>query len=254
MAIRNEHKKNFVALIESIQNKLCAHANTLDEKPFHEDLWQRPGGGGGRSRVLENGSVFEKAGINVSTVFGEMPTQAGAIANQNSSQGRFFWAAGVSLVLHPRNPFAPTAHANFRYFEKGDDPENLTQWWFGGGADLTPYYLFDEDARHFHQTFKEACDRHDANFYPRFKAECDQYFYLPHRGEGRGVGGIFFDNLADRGKDKLCAFIEDCGNAFAQAYFPLIAKRKDTPYSDEQRQWQKIRRGRYVEFNLVSFC
>jgi coproporphyrinogen III oxidase len=227
--------------VRSLQDAICAALERVDGGRFREDRWEREGGGGGHTRVLEDGAVFEKAGVNTSEVFGELTE---AFAKKLPGSGRTFYAAGISLVLHPRNPLAPTVHANFRYLEQGGAT------WFGGGADLTPYYLFDEDARHFHSVWKDACDAHDPAYYPRFKKECDGYFFLKHRGEARGVGGIFFDHLhTDVRKD--FAFAKTCGEAFLSAYLPILERRHALPYSDAQRVWQEIRRGRYVEFNLI---
>jgi coproporphyrinogen III oxidase len=199
---------------------------------------------------LQDSAVFEKAGVNVSVVHGELPAEAALHAAQKKVKDPRFFAAGLSLVLHPKNPFAPTVHANYRYFERGAEgaPE---AWWFGGGADLTPSYLFAEDAQHFHQVLKAACDAHDPCFYPRMKRWCDDYFLIQHRGERRGVGGIFFDELHDRPADKLLAFVESCARAFVPSYVPILARRRDTPFSPEHKRWQGLRRGRYVEFNLV---
>jgi coproporphyrinogen III oxidase len=209
---------------------------------FREDLWQRPGGGGGRTRVLADGGVFEKAGVNFSEVFGEMSED---FAKQVPGEGREFYATGISLVLHPRNPLVPTVHANFRYLAKGD------RQWFGGGADLTPYYPFREDVVHFHRTWKAVCDRHGPLVdYRRMKEDCDHYFYLAHRGEARGVGGIFFDYL-EGDWDRLFAFVRDAGDAFTDAYVPIARRRMDLPFTERQRDWQLYRRGRYVEFNLL---
>jgi coproporphyrinogen III oxidase len=209
---------------------------------FREDLWQRPGGGGGRTRVLADGGVFEKAGVNFSEVFGEMSED---FAQQVPGAGREFYATGISLVLHPRNPLVPTVHANFRYLAKGD------RQWFGGGADLTPYYPFREDVVHFHRTWKAVCDRHaPLADHRRMKEDCDHYFYLAHRGEPRGVGGIFFDYL-EGDWDRLFAFVRDAGDAFTDAYVPIARRRKDLPFTERQRAWQLYRRGRYVEFNLL---
>lgn len=230
-----------------LQDKICRSLEEADgQAQFREDHWQREDGGGGRTRVLEEGAVFEKAGVNFSTVAGVLPEAFAAkigagIAN---ADGREFFATGVSLVLHPRNPFVPTVHANFRYLEKGQAS------WFGGGTDLTPYYPFREDVLHFHQTLKEACDRHDAAYYPRFKKWCDEYFFIKHRGETRGVGGIFFDYLTGD-LEPLFAFIKDAGAAFLPAYLPIVARRRGQAYSEREREFQLIRRGRYAEFNLV---
>jgi coproporphyrinogen III oxidase len=226
-----------------LQDKICHGLEEADGGArFQEDKWQREGGGGGRTRVMEEGAVFEKAGVNFSAVEGFLPDEfAKKIA---LGEGREFFATGVSLVLHPRNPYAPTVHANFRYLEKG------SARWFGGGLDLTPYYPFREDARHFHHTLKEACDKHDPGYYPRFKKWCDEYFFLKHRNETRGVGGIFFDYLQGD-MENLFAFVKDAGEAFLPAYLPIIELRRDHEYGEREREFQLIRRGRYVEFNLV---
>ncbi len=237
------------ALCQRVQDEICAALSRLDGKSFREDVWQREGGGGGRTRVLQDGAVFEKAGVNTAVVHGELPAEAEAAGGKAAKDRRFF-AAGLSLVLHPHNPFAPTVHANYRYFERGAaaSPE---AWWFGGGADLTPSYLFAEDARHFHQTLKSACDAHDPAFYPRFSRWCDDYFFIKHRGERRGVGGIFFDELCDRPAKEILSFVESCAGAFLPSYLPIAERRKDTPWAPEHKRWQALRRGRYVEFNLV---
>ncbi|MFN7130591.1 MAG: oxygen-dependent coproporphyrinogen oxidase [Myxococcales bacterium] len=231
----------FRAALQAWQDEVSAALERLDGARFRKDSWQRPGGGGGRSRVLQAGAVFERAGVNYSDVFGELPED---VAKTFPGEGLAFRASGVSLVFHPRNPMAPITHANFRVFERGDT------FWFGGGADLTPTYLFDEDARHFHATLKAACDRHDPTYYPRFKKWCDEYFFIRHRGETRGVGGIFFDHLSgDRAA--LEAFAQDAWRAFLPAYLPLVERRKDAPFGERERTFQLLRRGRYVEFNLV---
>ncbi|MFZ5469078.1 MAG: oxygen-dependent coproporphyrinogen oxidase [Myxococcota bacterium] len=228
--------------VESLQEEICAGLEHVDGGGrFREDRWTREGGGGGRTRVLEEGQVFEKAGVNVSAVHGELEE---AFAKRLQGTGRQFFATGVSLVIHPRNPHVPTTHANFRYIAQGN------KGWFGGGADLTPYYLVEEDARHFHATLKAACDRHDPSLYPRFKKECDAYFFLRHRGEARGVGGVFFEDMGGD-LEKEFAFVRDVGSAFLPAYLPIVERRKSLPYTPEQRAWQEIRRGRYVEFNLL---
>jgi coproporphyrinogen III oxidase len=229
-------------LVESVQDEICAALEAEDgQARFREDKWDRPGGGGGRTRVLEEGAVFEKAGVNVSAVFGMLEEQ---FAKRLQGQGREFFATGVSLVLHPRSPLVPTVHANFRFIVQGPKA------WFGGGADLTPYYLFDDDAAHFHRTLKGACDRHSPEYYPRFKRACDQYFFVKHRGESRGIGGLFFEDLG-AGLEREFAFVEDCARSFLPAYLPIVQRRKALPSTDAQRAWQEIRRGRYVEFNLV---
>jgi coproporphyrinogen III oxidase len=226
-----------------VQDRICAALEGVDGGGrFNEDAWERPGGGGGRTRVLAEGGVFEKAGVNFSDVAGQMAPE---FAAQLPGEGLDFSATGVSLVLHPRNPFVPTVHANFRYLTKGDKA------WFGGGGDLTPYYPYREDVIHFHRAWKDVCTRHGPPVdYPRFKKWCDEYFYLKHRDEPRGVGGIFFDYL-EGDFDKLLAFVRDCGQAFLDAYVPIVRRRKDGPYDDRQRAFQAFRRGRYVEFNLI---
>ncbi len=223
------------------QDDVSAALERLDGGRFREDAWQRPGGGGGRSRVLSEGTIFERAGVNYSDVFGELPED---VAKTMPGEGLSFRASGVSLVFHPRNPMAPIVHANFRIFERGET------FWFGGGADLTPCYLFEEDARHFHRTLKTACDKHDPGYYPRFKKWCDEYFFIKHRGECRGVGGIFFDHLTGDRK-ALEAFVADAWASFLPAYLPIVEERSAMPYGEEERAFQLLRRGRYVEFNLV---
>ncbi len=239
------------ALVLELQDQICEAMARVDGTAFEEITWDRPGGGGGRSRVLQDGAVFEKAGVNVSAVHGTLPPQAAAAMRARRDvalpDGAAFFATGVSLVLHPHNPLAPTVHANYRYFELQDGGT----WWFGGGADLTPAYLFEEDAVHFHRVHKEACDAHDPAFYPRFKRWCDDYFHVRHRGERRGIGGIFFDDLDDRDPEALLAFQRSCGEAFVPAYLPILERRMDLPYTEAHRRWQQLRRGRYVEFNLV---
>lgn len=216
------------------------------------DEWQRDGGGGGRTKVISNGHVFEKGGVNVSEVYGTLPE---AVKQTLKVDGDGFFACGISLVLHPYNPMMPTVHANFRYFELYNSAGNMTDQWFGGGADLTPYYLFDEDAVHFHQTFKHACDQFSPEFYPQFKKKCDEYFVNKHRNnEARGIGGIFFDYLrpeTNRDASFWYDFTTACSNAFLPAYLPVAEKRKHLPFTDENKFWQEIRRGRYVEFNLI---
>jgi coproporphyrinogen III oxidase len=230
-----------------LQAELCrALAEADGGADFTTDAWQRPGGGGGVARVLEGGALFEKAGVNWSSVDGELPAD---LAEHMPGQGRAFRASGVSLVLHPRSPMVPTTHANFRCLTKGD------ALWFGGGADLTPYYFFDEDAVHFHRTLADACDRHrPIGDYDRFKKWCDEYFFLPHRNETRGVGGVFFDYLGAKGEhppEQVFDFVRDVAGAFAGAYLPIAQRRQPTPYGETERTWQLRRRGRYVEFNLI---
>lgn len=228
-------------------------ANLDGQGSFCADEWDREGGGGGRSMVIEDGRVFEKGGVNLSAVFGELSE---AFAKELPGPGRRFFATGVSLVIHPKNPHVPTVHANFRYLEKGDGEQTVA--WFGGGADLTPWILYEEDARHFHEVWKSACDRHEVGDHPRFKRWCDDYFFIPHRGEARGIGGIFFDYLGVGGKkgtpadlDETFAFVQDAGGSFLDAYLPIVERRQDAASTEAERQWQLVRRGRYVEFNLV---
>ncbi|MDY6806777.1 MAG: oxygen-dependent coproporphyrinogen oxidase [Cyanobacteriota bacterium] len=255
----------------SIQDEICEGLEQLDGvAKFVEDAWERPGGGGGRTRVITDGGVFEQGGVNFSEVWGESlpPT---ILAQRPEAEGHNFYATGTSMVLHPRNPYIPTVHLNYRYFEAGP------VWWFGGGVDLTPYYPFHEDAAHFHKTFKDACDRHHPEFYPTFKLWCDEYFYLKHRQECRGIGGIFFDYQDGNGQlyrgpnpqgqaaahsnqignqepmdwEAMFAFVQDCGSTFLPAYLPIAEKRRSIESGDRERQFQLYRRGRYVEFNLV---
>ncbi len=235
-------KDEMRAFVRALQDEICSALERLEPKArFRQDEWQREGGGGGLTRVMEEGDVFEKAGVNFSAVWGELEE---AFAKKLQGEGRQFFATGISLVLHPRNPFVPTTHANFRFIVQGGKA------WFGGGADLTPYYLFEEDAAHFHRTLKAACDRHDPTYYARFKKECDAYFWLKHRGEARGVGGLFFENMGGDLRREL-AFVQDCGRSFLPAYLPIVERRRHTPYEERHRAWQEIRRGRYVEFNLL---
>jgi len=230
-----------------LQSDICTRLGELDgAKEFGADAWQRPGGGGGVARVLEGGALFEKAGVNWSNVDGELPAE---LASHMPGAGNTFRASGVSLVLHPRSPMVPTTHANFRCIAKGDIV------WFGGGADLTPYYLFRDDAVHFHRTLAEACDRHrPVGDYDRFKAWCDEYFFLPHRGETRGVGGVFFDYLGAKGEhpiERVFELVMEIGRSFLPAYVPIAERRATDTYGDTERTWQLRRRGRYVEFNLL---
>jgi len=225
-----------------VQDRICAALEQADgQARFREDLWERPGGGGGRTRVMEGGALFEKAGVSFSSVWGELPSALAAKMPPGPSD---FAATGVSLVLHPQSPRVPTVHANFRYFERGET------FWFGGGADLTPYYPVFEDVVHFHRTLKAACDAHDASYYPRFKAWCDEYFFIKHRDETRGVGGLFFDNLTGS-RDALFAFVRDCAASFLPAYLPIALRRRGDAYGDRELRFQHQRRGRYAEFNLV---
>jgi coproporphyrinogen III oxidase len=234
--------------LQALQNSLCTELEQLDGgATFVHDRWQRPAGGGGESRVLSAGQIFEQAGVGFSHVFGnEMPPSA--TKHRPELAGKQFQAVGVSLVLHPQNPYVPTTHANFRFFTAGEkDPV----WWFGGGFDLTPYYPFREDVVHWHQTAKAACDPFGEELYPRYKAWCDKYFYLKHRDEARGVGGLFFDDVNEAGFEKSFAFLQSVGDSFLEAYAPIVERRSDHPYDDRQREFQLYRRGRYVEFNLI---
>ncbi len=236
-------------MVREAQATICSALAPLDERPFQEDVWRHSEGGGGLSRVLQNGTVFEKAGVNIAAVEGRLHEEALAamIAKQDlSAEPRRFAAVGLSVVVHPRSPWQPTVHCNYRYFELDDG-----RWWFGGGTDLTPAYVLEDDARHFHATLKQACDRHDPAFYPRFKAWCDDYFRIPHRGEARGIGGIFFDDLRDRDADRLFAFVADCASAFVPGYLPLLQRHLDQPWGERESRWLGVRRGRYVEFNLM---
>ncbi len=234
----------------NLQDRISSAIEAEEEEgQFHEDTWQRTQGGGGRTRILRNGKVFEQAGINYSHVFGnQLPSSA--TVNRRELTGRDFEAMGVSLVIHPQNPYVPTSHANVRYFvasKPGKDPI----WWFGGGFDLTPYYGFEEDVIHWHKTAKRACEPFGEDVYPRFKAWCDEYFYLKHRQEPRGIGGLFFDDLNEWGFERCFGFIQSIGNHYIQAYLPIVQRRKGLIFGDTERNFQLYRRGRYVEFNLI---
>jgi coproporphyrinogen III oxidase len=238
-----DRQTQVVEYFKELQDRLCAALTEVDgQATFREDNWQRQGGGGGRTRVIADGGVFEKGGVNFSEVYGEMSPE---FATQLPGEGRNFTATGISLVLHPRNPFVPTVHANFRYLTKG------AKEWFGGGSDLTPYYPFREDVIHFHRVWKNVCQRHaDVVDYRRLKKWCDEYFFLPHRNEPRGVGGIFFDYL-EGDWNALFAFVQEAGAGFLPAYVPIVERRKDEQYGERHRRFQEFRRGRYVEFNLL---
>ncbi|MBV1881021.1 MAG: oxygen-dependent coproporphyrinogen oxidase [Pseudomonadales bacterium] len=233
-----------------LQENICKTLGDEDGgKDFAYESWVREEGGGGRSSVIENGAIFEKGGVNFSHVFGEnLP--ASASAHRPELAGRSFQALGVSLVIHPNNPMIPTSHMNVRLFiaEKANEEP---VWWFGGGYDLTPYYPFEEDCVHWHQTAKDACDPFDKDLYPRFKKWCDEYFYLKHRDESRGIGGLFFDDFNELGFDESFAMMKSVGDSYIKAYLPIVQKRKDERFTEEQKQFQLYRRGRYVEFNLV---
>ncbi|MFB2923065.1 oxygen-dependent coproporphyrinogen oxidase [Aerosakkonema funiforme] len=266
-----DSKARVSQFMKKLQDDICEALEQLDgSATFREDSWERPEGGGGRSRVLREGGVFEQGGVNFSEVWGDhLPPSI--LTQRPEAAGHRFYATGTSMVLHPRNPYVPTVHLNYRYFEAGP------VWWFGGGADLTPYYPFAEDAAHFHKTFKQACDAHYSEYYPTFKRWCDEYFYLKHRQETRGIGGIFFDyqdgqgqlyrgpdvngpagvysasigDLKPRTWEDLFAFVQDCGYGFLSAYLPIAERRRGIEYGDRERNFQLYRRGRYVEFNLV---
>ncbi len=259
-------KDKFYQYILNLQDQITCGLEAVDGvAKFREDVWERPEGGGGRTRVIENGKVFEKGGVNISAVHGKLPEAMQKMFNVGEAD---FFACGLSLVIHPKSPMVPTVHANWRYFEMypldGSSPSGrLGGAWFGGGLDLTPYYLFEEDAKHFHQTCKTACDKHNLEFYPTFKKQCDDYFWNAHRNEARGIGGLFFDyckathDSSDSEQAKQMSmenwfnFVSEVGNSFLEAYVPIVEKRKDLEYTEAQKTWQEIRRGRYVEFNLV---
>jgi coproporphyrinogen III oxidase len=236
--------------LRSLQDRICAGLENLDgEARFHEDAWSRSEGGGGRTRVMTAGAVFEQAGVNFSHVEGTTLPPA-ATVRRPELVGRSFRAMGVSLVVHPRNPYVPTSHANVRLFV-ATAPGEPPVWWFGGGFDLTPYYGFEEDAVAWHGTARAACAPFGPQVYPRYKQWCDDYFHLKHRGEQRGVGGLFFDDLNEWGFERCFAFIQSVGDHYLQAYGPIVERRRDLPYGERERDFQLYRRGRYVEFNLV---
>jgi coproporphyrinogen III oxidase len=246
-------RDQWTGYIRGLQDRICTAIEEIDGKErFTSDHWERDGGGGGLTRVIAGGNVIEKGGVNISVVGGEVTD---AMRMQLKLEGSRWFACGLSLVIHPLNPYVPTTHANWRYFELYDEWGNVTDRWFGGGADLTPYYLFEEDARHFHRSFKTAMDPFDPAGYPKYKQWCDEYFVNTHRGsEMRGVGGVFYDHLrpADAADaERLFALQKACGDAFLPAYLPIVEKRMYVPYGERELEWQEIRRGRYVEFNLV---
>lgn len=253
---KDDMKTKMELLIMKIQADFCKQLQKFEkyEDEFTVDRWTRKEGGGGITCVLQGGNVFEKAGVNISVVSGSLPP--GAIQQmrargKNIDEGTLpFFAAGVSAVIHPRNPMIPTIHFNYRYFEV-ENKDGSTQWWFGGGTDLTPYYLDEDDAIHFHKTLKAACDKHDPSYYSKFKKWCDDYFVITHRGERRGVGGIFFDDLDTPNQEEAFQFVKSCAEAVIPSYIPLVEKNKSRGYSFHEREWQLLRRGRYVEFNLI---
>lgn len=246
-------KDNWATYIHELQDLICQGLEKADGKAkFHQDIWQRNGGGGGRTRVMSHGAVFEKAGVNTSVVYGPVTD---VMKRHLGIEGHSWWACGLSMVLHPENPFVPTTHANWRMFELYDASGAVIDRWFGGGADLTPYYLFEEDAIHFHTTLKNAIDPFGAELYPKFKKQCDEYFRNTHRdNEMRGIGGVFYDYLRAGGftdGDGLFRFQQANGDSFLEAYVPIVGRRKNTAWQEHHRYWQEIRRGRYVEFNLI---
>lgn len=245
--------QSWISYIHELQDRICVALEIEDGKAtFTEDKWEREGGGGGKTRVISGGNIFEKGGVNTSVVYGKV---SDAMQRQLKISGDSWFACGLSLVIHPLNPFVPTVHANWRYFELYDAAGKITDRWFGGGADLTPYYLFEEDARHFHQTLRDAMLPFGEDLYPGFKRQCDQYFCNAHRNnEMRGIGGVFYDYLRPENEadaNRLFAFQQANGNCFINAYVPVVARRKHTVWKEKHKHWQEIRRGRYVEFNLI---
>ena len=245
-------KNQFYNYILGLQDEITSKLEEVDgNAKFQEDLWERPEGGGGRTRVLDDGDVFEKAGVNISAIKGSLPE---SLQKQFKVNEGDFFACGLSIVIHPKNPFIPTIHANWRYFEMYNSKGEIVTSWFGGGQDLTPYYFFKEDVIHFHKNCKKVCDKYSPDFYNEFKESCDNYFWNTHRNESRGVGGLFFDYLKETNdfsiKDRF-NFVCEVGDNFLQSYLPIVNARKNSPFSKDNRRWQEIRRGRYVEFNLV---
>lgn len=245
-------RDRFFDYIRNLQLSITNELERIDGKTkFRKDEWQREGGGGGLTMVIEDGDVFEKGGVNISRVYGDLPEVMQKALNV--SAGRFY-ACGLSMVIHPKSPKIPTTHANWRYFEMYDEDGNIIEQWFGGGQDLTPYYLDEEDCIHWHSVCKKVCGLHHPEFYRRFKKECDEYFWNSHRSEARGIGGLFFDYLKPDPEmtiEKWYEFVKDVGNSFLEAYVPIVEKHKNENYTHANRTWQEIRRGRYVEFNLI---
>ena len=245
-------KDQFYNFIRGLQDKITKELESIDGKAkFNEDLWERSEGGGGRSRIIENGNVIEKGGVNISAVDGPLPESMQKYFNVNEVD---FFACGLSLVIHPFNPMIPTVHGNWRYFEMYDKKGNIIDQWFGGGQDLTPYYIFEEDVKHFHQSCKNVCDNFHPDYYSEFKTMCDNYFFNHHRNEARGVGGLFFDYLKknkDFSLEDRFDFVTAVGKSFLDAYMPILKKRMKHRFTPAQKNWQEIRRGRYVEFNLI---
>ncbi|XP_069006132.1 oxygen-dependent coproporphyrinogen-III oxidase, mitochondrial [Embiotoca jacksoni] len=253
---KEEMRTRMEVLIMETQAEFCRALEEVDGGTFKVDRWERKEGGGGVSCVMQDGKVFEKAGVNVSVVFGNLTEEA---AKQMRSRGKVlkgkdgklpFCAMGVSSVIHPKNPHIPTVHFNYRYFEI-EEEDGSKQWWFGGGTDLTPIYVDKEDAFHFHNTLKDACDKHHSQYYPDFKKWCDRYFYIRHRGETRGIGGIFFDDVDSPSQEEAFSFVKSCAHTVVPCYLPIVYKHLNDPFTDEEKDWQQVRRGRYVEFNLV---
>lgn len=242
------HKTQISTWFQGLQTQICTALEKADGKSkFQTDTWQREGGGGGTSRVIENGNLIEKGGVNFSAVFGESPQRMLQLMKLEPAD---FFATGVSIVLHPKNPLVPIIHMNVRYFEMSNG-----MYWFGGGIDLTPHYIVEEDAKFFHQSLKDVCDKHHADYYPDFKKKADDYFFIPHRNETRGIGGIFFDHLKEQEgitKQDRWNFVREVGEAFAPIYTEIATKNNSLPFTEEHTQWQRLRRGRYVEFNLVN--
>ncbi|KAI3368739.1 hypothetical protein L3Q82_025726 [Scortum barcoo] len=253
---KEEMRTRMEMLIMETQADFCKALQEVDGGKFKVDRWERKEGGGGISCVMQDGKVFEKAGVNVSVVFGNLTEEA---AKQMRSRGKVlkgkdgklpFCAMGVSSVIHPKNPHIPTVHFNYRYFEV-EEEDGSKQWWFGGGTDLTPVYINKEDAFHFHNTLKEACDKHHPKYYPDFKKWCDRYFYIRHRGETRGIGGIFFDDVDSPSQEEAFSFVKSCARTVVPCYLPIVYKHLNDSFTEEEKDWQQVRRGRYVEFNLV---
>ncbi len=244
-------QNQFVNFVEGLQKDICEAIASLNQTGFTQNLWQREGGGGGCACHFPSGAIFERGGVNFSKVYGEvLPEMKSSMQVPLDNELFTFFASGISLVMHPHSPHIPTVHMNYRYFEihsKG----KLLNWYFGGGADLTPYYLYDEDVIHFHSTLKEACDSHDSTLYTGLKKDCDQYFYLPHRDEHRGVGGIFSLKYFDKDPQLIFDWANQCGHAFLKSYLPLVERRQTQTFTQKEKLWQKHRRGRYVEFNLM---
>src|ERR1700710_3021907 len=250
-----EFRARWIDYIYNLQDQICNALEDTDGKSkFVEDAWERAEGhgGGGKTRIITNGNIIEKGGVNTSVVYGDVTNQMRKQLGIDSSK---WFACGLSLVIHPLNPFVPTVHANWRYFELYDEDGNVVDRWFGGGSDLTPYYLFEEDAKHFHQTLKDANDIYGEELYPIYKKTCDGYFMNTHRNnEMRGIGGVFYEHLRptdDADAERLLAFQKSNGNCFLHSYLPIVSKRKDIPFTQKEIEWQEIRRGRYVEFNLI---